>query len=46
MQEDFYAPSLTSGEGKKTKSYDSNKLFFVAFFGGTIAVSILGIRNA
>ena len=46
MQEDLYTPSLVGGEVKKTKSYDINNLFFIAFFGGIIAVSMLGMRNA
>ena len=46
MQEDLYTPSLAKGEARKTKSYDINQLFIVAFFGGIVAVSMLGIRNA
>lgn len=46
MNDDLYIPSLTNGETRKTKSYHIGNLFFVAFFGGIIAVSILGVRNA
>lgn len=46
MQEDLYTPSLVDGEGRKTKSYNISNLFFVAFFGGVVAVAMLGMRNA
>ncbi|MBT2659756.1 hypothetical protein [Bacillus sp. ISL-45] len=38
-------PSLDQ-EWKKTKTYDINRLFLVAFFGGTIPTITLGTRNA
>lgn len=46
MQENLYTSSLITGEVKPTKSYDIHYLFYVAFFGGIIAVSVLGIKNA
>lgn len=38
-------PSLTNG-WKTTKTYDINRLFLVAFFGGLIPMMILATRNA
>lgn len=46
MSEELYTASLADREVRKTKSYEIHNLFFVAFFGGIIAVSMLGIRNA
>lgn len=46
MQGDLYSPSLQETEVSKTKSYQIGSLFIVAFFGGIIGVTVLGIRNA
>lgn len=46
MQEDLYTPSLAEGNLKNTKSFEISSLFFVAFFGGIIAVAALGLQNA
>lgn len=46
MQRDLYSPSLEDHETTVTKSYNIGGLFVVAFFGGIIGVSVLGIRNA
>lgn len=43
--EDLYSPSLTDKDSR-TKSFDIHYLFFVAFVGGIIAISVLGIQNA
>lgn len=43
--QELYQSSLDKG-WKETKSYDINKLFFVAFFGGVIPLIVLGMRNA
>ncbi|WP_059173831.1 hypothetical protein [Bacillus sp. FJAT-27445] len=42
---DLLRPSLTKG-WKVTKTFDINRLFLVAFFGGAIPMMILGTRNA
>lgn len=42
---DLYRPSLKEG-WNQTKTYDINRLFFVAFFGGVIPMMVLGIRNS
>lgn len=41
----LYEPSLES-EYEETKSYDLNRFYLVAFFGGVIPVIVLSIRNA
>lgn len=46
MQGDLYSPSLQDHAVTKTKSYNISGLFLVAFFGGIIGVTVLGIRNA
>jgi hypothetical protein len=46
MQEDLYSPSLQGREVSNTKSYNIGSLFIVAFFGGVVGVSVLGLRNA
>lgn len=46
MQGDLYSPSLQDREITTTKSFNIGGLFVVAFFGGIIGVTILGIRNA
>lgn len=42
---ELFQPSLENG-WKETKTYEINRLFLVAFFGGTIPTIILGTRNA
>ncbi|MDF2606801.1 MAG: hypothetical protein K0S34_996 [Bacillales bacterium] len=42
---ELFQPSLEEG-WNETKTYDINRLFYVAFFGGTIPTIILGTRNA
>lgn len=42
---ELYRPSL-SQEAPEIKSYNIGSLFYVAFFGGTIALTVLSIRNA
>lgn len=46
MQEDLYSPILATREVERTKSYNIANLFYVAFFGGVVAMSVLGIRNS
>jgi hypothetical protein len=41
----LYESSLEQG-WNETKTYDINKLFLVAFFGGVIPILALGIKNA
>lgn len=45
MTEDIFQPSLSEGESYRTKSYNINRLFLVAFFGGIISTLVLGTRN-
>jgi hypothetical protein len=42
---ELFAPSLGKG-WRETRSYEVDRLFLVAFFGGTIPMMILGTRNA
>lgn len=42
---DLFQPSLKDGSNE-TKSYDINRFFLVAFFGGPIPMMVLGTRNA
>ncbi|WP_043931135.1 hypothetical protein [Bacillus sp. EB01] len=42
---ELFQPSLQDG-WSKTKSYDINHFFLVAFFGGPIPMMVLGSRNA
>lgn len=42
---DLFQPSLKDG-WNQTKSYDINRFFLVAFFGGPIPMMVLGTRNA
>ncbi|MBG9590181.1 hypothetical protein [Cytobacillus firmus] len=42
---DLFQPSLKDGRNK-TKSFDINRFFLVAFFGGTIPMMVLATRNA
>lgn len=44
--ENIYQPSLISENEDRTRSYNVNNLFFVAFLGGIIAITALGIQNA
>lgn len=44
-KQDLYESSLDQG-WQETKTYDINKFFLVAFFGGVIPMLVLGIRNA
>ena len=44
-KQNLYESSLDQG-WHETKTYDINKLFLVAFFGGVIPMLVLGIRNA
>lgn len=43
--DDLFQPSLKDG-WNKTKSYDINRFFLVAFFGGPIPMMVLGTKNA
>ncbi|WP_053598227.1 hypothetical protein [Bacillus sp. FJAT-18017] len=45
LDNDLFQPSLKDG-WSKTKSYDINHFFLVAFFGGPIPMMVLGTRNA
>lgn len=42
---DLFQPSLQDG-WRETKSYDINRFFLVAFFGGALPLLVLGVRNA
>lgn len=42
---DLFQPSLQDG-WSQTKSYDINRFFLVAFFGGPLPMMVLGVRNA
>lgn len=44
--ENLYKPSLTSNDVDRTRSYEISHLFFVAMFGGILAIISLGIQNA
>ncbi|MEB2299751.1 hypothetical protein LAV72_08970 [Lysinibacillus xylanilyticus] len=44
--ENLYEPSLTSKDVDRTRSYEISHLFFVALFGGILAIAALGIQNA
>ncbi|WP_342545128.1 hypothetical protein [Lysinibacillus sp. FSL W7-1291] len=44
--ENIYQPSLISENEDRTRSYNVNNLFFVAFLGGIIAITALGVQNA
>ncbi|MGN7477439.1 hypothetical protein ACTHOQ_06260 [Solibacillus silvestris] len=44
--QDLYSSSLVENDAGATKSYNIGGLFLVAFFGGIIGVSVLGIQNA
>lgn len=46
MDKDIFKPSLKEDGIRKTDTYDIRKLFYVAFFGGTIPITILGVRNS
>lgn len=46
MENDLYRPTLNAQNTHHTESYDVGKLFLVAFFGGTIAISALSVINA
>lgn len=46
MDESILKPTLRNEGFKETQTYDLSKLFYVAFFGGTIPITILGSRNA
>lgn len=46
MQGDLYSASLLENEASATKSYNIGGLFLIAFFGGIIGVTVLGIQNA
>ena len=46
MEENLFKPSIQEGQFEATKSYDINKLFYVAFFGGILATIIVSTRNA
>jgi hypothetical protein len=43
---ELYEPSLTAGTVQATKSYNIGSLVYVAFFGGTLALTVLATRNA
>lgn len=44
--EHIYQPSILNENEDRTRSYVVNNLFFVAFFGGIIAIVALGMQNA
>ena len=46
MEENLFKPTIQEGQFEATKSYDINKLFYVAFFGGILATIIVSTRNA
>lgn len=45
MVNNIYSSTLTE-KSSETKSYDLNKLWYLAFFGGVIPITVLGIQNA
>jgi hypothetical protein len=45
LNSDLFQPSLKDG-WRNTKSYDINRFFLVAFFGGPLPMMVLGVRNA
>ncbi|HEY9062013.1 MAG TPA: hypothetical protein VIO64_16135 [Pseudobacteroides sp.] len=46
MDKSLFNPTLKTNGVSETKSYDISKLFYVAFFGGVIPITVLGSRNA
>ena len=46
MDENLFKPTIQEGQFEATKSYDINKLFYVAFFGGILETIIVSTRNA
>lgn len=42
----LYEPSLSAGTVRETRSYNIGSLVYVAFFGGVLALSVLGTKNA
>ncbi|MGE7687708.1 hypothetical protein ACQKMI_00710 [Lysinibacillus sp. NPDC097214] len=46
IMENLYEPSLTSKDVDWTRSYEISHLFFVALFGGILAIAALCIQNA
>jgi hypothetical protein len=46
MSQDIYQPSLEQGEDYQTRTYDINRLWYVAFLGGLVPTMILAARNA
>ncbi len=46
MNEELLQPSLSVDSHFETKSYNFDKLFYVAFFGGIVPLVALGVKNA
>ncbi|MBO8172054.1 MAG: hypothetical protein H0Z33_09190 [Bacillaceae bacterium] len=44
--QELYRPTLREKGVQKTQSYEIGYLVYVAFFGGIIAITVLGARNA
>jgi len=42
----LYQASLSEGKVSPTRSYQIGSLFYVAFFGGVIALTVLAVKNA